>query len=107
MVPPVRRLPVVRLIGLWTEPADIDAFEHDYLGSHFPRLRGLVGSHAAMTSRCIEGQYFRLTEVSFSSTDDMNTALETDLGKEIMAGARSVAEKYGVQLEVLVVADAT
>ena len=60
-----------------------------------------------MTSRCIEGQYFRLTEVSFSSTDDMNTALETDLGKEIMAGAGSVAEKYGVQLEVLVVADAT
>ena len=97
---------MVRLIGLWTEPADIGAFEHDYLGSHFPRLHGLAGSHAAITSRCIEGPYFRLTEVSFSSTDDISTALETDLGREILAGARSLAEKYGVQLEVLVVADA-
>lgn len=97
---------MVRLIGLWTEPTDIGAFEHDYLGSHFPRLHGLTGSPAAITSRCIEGRYFRLTEVSFSSTDDMNAALETDLGKEILAGAGSLAEKYGVQLEVLVVADA-
>jgi hypothetical protein len=97
---------VVRLIGLWTEPADIDAFEHDYLGSHFPRLHGLAGSQAAVTSRCIEGPYFRMTEVSFSSTDDMNTALDTDLGKEILAGAGSLAEKYGLQLQVLVVAEA-
>jgi hypothetical protein len=99
-------VPVVRLIGLWTEPTDIDAFEHDYLGSHFPRLHGLAGSQAAITSRCIEGPYFRITEVTFSSTDDINTALATDLGKEILAGARSLAERYGVHLEVLVVADA-
>ena len=97
---------MVRLIGLWTEPADIDAFEHDYLGSHFPRLHGLAGSQAAVTSRCIEGPYFRMTEVSFSSTDDIGTALDTDLGKEILAGARSLVEKYGLQLQVLVVAEA-
>ena len=97
---------MVRLIGLWSKPADIDAFEHDYLGSHFPRLHGLAGSQAAVTSRCIEGPYFRMTEVSFVSTDDINTALDTDLGKEILAGARGLAQKYGVQLEVLVVAEA-
>ncbi len=97
---------MVRLIGLWSEPADIDAFERDYLGSHFPRLHGLALSQAAVTSRCIEGPYFRMTEVGFSSIDDINAAIDTDLGKEILAGARSLAEKYGIQLEVLVVAEA-
>ena len=97
---------MVRLVGLWSKPADIDAFEHDYLGSHFPQLHGLAGSQAAVTSRCIDGPYFRMTEVSFFSTDDINTALDTELGKEILAGARGLAEKYGVQLEVLVVAEA-
>lgn len=97
---------MVRLIGLWSEPADIDAFERDYLGSHFPQLRGLASSQAAVTSRCIEGPYFRMTEVSFPSIDDINVALDTDLGKQILADARSLAEKYGVQLQVLVVAEA-
>jgi hypothetical protein len=47
-----------------------------------------------------------MTEVSFDTTDNINTALDTDLGKEIMAGARGLAEKYGVELDVLVVAEA-
>jgi hypothetical protein len=47
-----------------------------------------------------------MTEVSFSSTDEINAALDTDLGKEILAGASSLAEKYGLQLQVLVVAEA-
>ena len=98
---------MLRLIGLWTEPADIDAFEHDYLGTHFPRLEELRENQGTRTSRCIEGPYFRMTEVSFHTIDDVQRALETDLGKSILGDARALADKYGIRLDVLVVAGST
>ena len=97
----------VRLVGLWTEPTDIDAFERDYLGSHFPLVDTLPASKGVRTSRCIDGPYFRMTEVSFTSIDDMHAALATEAGEKLTAAARGLADKYGIRLDVLVVAEAT
>jgi len=97
----------MRLIGLWTEPDDVDAFEREYLGSHFPRLEGLRASEGAVTSRCIDGPYFRMTEVVFQSLDDIHAALADSLGQQILADAGALAEKFGVRLEVLVVSTPT
>jgi len=60
---------VLRLVGLWTEPADVDAFERDDLGSHVPNLQRLPACRDVRTSRCIDGPIFRLTEVQFESLD--------------------------------------
>ncbi len=97
----------MRLIGLWTEPEDVDAFEHDYLGSHYPRLAGWVGVQAVQTSRCIDGPYYRMTELTFRSLDDIDKALNTDEGRTILEQARALATKYGNRLEVLVTAEAS
>ena len=97
----------MRLIGLWTEPDDVDAFEREYLGSHFPRLEGLRGAEGAVTSRCIDGPYFRMTEVVFRSLDDINAALEDTAGRQILTDAESLAQKFGVRLDVLVVSTPT
>jgi hypothetical protein len=97
----------MRLIGLWSEPADVDAFEREYLGSHFPRLQLLRGSEDAVTSRCIDGAYFRMTEVMFRSIDDIHAALEDSVGQQILTDAAVLAEKFGVRLEVLVVSTPT
>lgn len=97
---------MLRLVGLWTEPDDQDAFDREYLGSHFPQLDGLAGAQATKTSRCIDGPYFRMTEIVFRSLDDVHTALETELGKKVLDAATALAEKYGIRLEVLVVAEA-
>jgi hypothetical protein len=93
----------VRLIGLWTEPEDADAFEREYLGSHFPRLEGLRGNQGVVTSRCIDGPYFRMTEVTFRSLDDIHAALEDADGQRILSEARALAERFGVHLDVIVV----
>ena len=98
---------MLRLVGLWTEPADNDAFDHDYLGTHFPRLDQLDGSQGTTTARCIEGPYFRMTEVSFHTLDDLQRALETDVGRRILEDANGLAEKFGIRLDVLVVAGTT
>jgi hypothetical protein len=63
---------MLRLVGLWTEPSDVDAFEREYLGAHVPNLHHLVSSREVRTARCLDGPFFRLTEgcsrVSTTST---------------------------------------
>jgi uncharacterized protein (TIGR02118 family) len=98
---------MLRLIGLWTEAADIDAFERDYLGTHLPLVRGLPNAQAVTSSRCLDGAYFRMTEVSFSSKEDLDAALSSDVGTTVLAAATVLQEKYGVRLEILVVADSS
>jgi uncharacterized protein (TIGR02118 family) len=98
---------VLRLVGLWTEPDDIDAFEREYLGSHYPTLDQLSGAQRLSTSRCIDGPYFRMTEISFHTLDEIHAALETDFGKQVLSGAQALAEKYGITLDVLVVSEAS
>jgi uncharacterized protein (TIGR02118 family) len=97
---------MLRLVGLWTEAADVDAFDREYLGSHFPQVRGLVGARSATTCRCIDGPYFRMTEVVFNSLDDIHKALEATAGKQLLEEANALAQKYGIKLDVLVVAEA-
>ena len=95
----------MRLVGLWTQPADVEAFEREYLGSHVPKLEGLPGTSGVRTARCIDGPFFRLTEVQFDSLDDIHTALQAQAGAHILADANELATKFGVRLDVLVVAD--
>jgi hypothetical protein len=96
---------MVRLVGLWTEPDDIDAFEREYLGAHFPRLAHLANATGTRTSRAFDGPYYRMTEVMFESLDDIQSALAAASGDDVLTGARALEEKYGVHLDVLVVAD--
>ena len=96
---------MVRLVGLWTVPEDIDAFEREYLGAHFPQLAQLGDATGTWTSRAFDGPYFRMTEVMFETTDDIHAALATETGDRILQGARALEEKYGVHLDVMIVAD--
>ena len=93
------------MVGLWTEPADIDAFERDYLGAHFPQLAQLINATGSRTSRAFDGPYFRFTEVMFDSADDIHAALATDTGERILTGARALEAKYGIHLDVMIIAD--
>ena len=95
----------MRLVGLWTQPADLEAFERAYLGSHVPKLEALQGNTGVRTARCIDGPFYRITEVTFESLDDIHAALGADLGGQILADANALATKFGIRLEVLVVAD--
>jgi hypothetical protein len=85
----------------------MDAFEREYLGSHFPRLEGLAAAQESSTSRCIDGPYFRMTEVTFHTLDDVHAALEAPSGQEVIAAAQALANKYGIRLDVLVAAEPT
>jgi len=96
----------MRLVGLWTQPVDVEAFEREYLGSHLPKLEALPANTGVRSARCIDGPFLRMTEVEFDSLDDIHAALQGDLGETILADANALATKFGVRLDVLVVADA-
>jgi hypothetical protein len=46
-----------------------------------------------------------MTEVTFHSLDDIHAALDAPSGKEVLDGANQLAQKYGIRLEVVVVAE--
>lgn len=94
---------VIRLVGLWTEPSDVDGFREAYLSAHFPLLDRLDNALDATISRCVEGRYFQMTEVRFTSIEDMEAALDTDLGRHVLTSGEQLAKKFGVELEILVV----
>jgi hypothetical protein len=48
-----------------------------------------------------------MTEVFFHALDDIQSALESPSGQEVIAAARALANKYGVRLDVLVVTEPT
>ena len=98
---------MLRLVGLWTEPADVDAFEREYLGSHVPKLQGLPACRDVRTARCIDGPFFRMTEVHFESLDAIHAALDAAAGREILVEANALAAKFGIRLDVVVVAEST
>jgi len=98
---------MLRLVGLWTEPADADAFEREYLGSHVPKLGRLPSCRDVRTARCLDGPFFRLTEVHFDSLDDIHAALDGDVGRQVLSEAEALAAKFGVRLDVLVVSEAS
>jgi hypothetical protein len=85
----------------------VDAFDREYLGSHVPKLAALQANAGVRTARCIDGPYFRMTEVMFTSLDEIHAALGDERGRQILADASALADKFGVRLEVLVVAEAS
>jgi hypothetical protein len=94
---------VVRLVGLWTKPEDVEAFRQEYLSAHFPDLDRLENALDATIADCVQGNYFLMTEVSFTNIEDMEAALETELGKHVLTSAQELADKFGIELEILVV----
>ena len=95
----------LRLIGLWTEPSNTDAFEQQYLGAHLELVRQLPHALSTTSSRCLDGQYYRLTEVTFGSLEDLHGALESPFGQRVIDAARKLEEVHGIQLHVLLVGD--
>ncbi|HEY8523618.1 MAG TPA: hypothetical protein VIL48_01560 [Acidimicrobiales bacterium] len=96
---------MIRLVGLWTKPSDVDGFREAYLSTHFPLLDRLENALDATVSTCLEGRYFQMTEVSFTNVQDMEAALDTDLGKHVLTSGEQLAKKFGVELEMLVVGE--
>lgn len=87
----------VKLVVLYTPPADPDAFDEHYLGVHMPLAAKLPGLQRAETGRFVEApdggdvSYYRTAELYFADAEALQAAFDSDEGRAVAADYRSIA----------------
>jgi uncharacterized protein (TIGR02118 family) len=87
----------VKVVVIYPRPSDEQAFEHAYLHEHVPlvetKLKGLTRLVLTRVTGSPQGKIaaYRIAEVYFSSMGDLQTIMESDGGKEVIAHAQSIS----------------
>ena len=93
----------VKLVALWSTPTDLDGFEDHYRSTHLPLVPGLPGLRGAVASMALNGPYYRMAELVFESSSDLQSALGSPEGEQLLTDAGHLQETYGAALDVLTV----
>ena len=87
----------VKLVVIYPRPKDIDAFEKVYQNEHVPlavaKLEGktkIVGTKVLASPQGTP-PFYRITEVHFPSTKDLEACAASDGGKQTLAHAVSIS----------------
>jgi len=87
----------VKLVVLYTQPEDTDAFEQHYAGTHMPlvaKIPGLQRSETGLVGAAADGgekSFHRITELYFADPDAMQAAFGSDEGKATAADFQQIA----------------
>jgi uncharacterized protein (TIGR02118 family) len=100
----------VKLVVLYTPPADPDAFDRHYLDVHVPLVHKIPGLERAETAKLTaaadrgELPYHRIAELYFADQDALNAGMRTAEGRATAADFQQIAPP-GSRLFVSVVDD--
>ena len=87
----------VKLVVLYAQPDDPDAFDKHYLGTHMPLVDGLPGLQRAETGKLVtaldggEKTFYRIAELYFDDSDALGAAFGSDAGKATAADYQAIA----------------
>jgi uncharacterized protein (TIGR02118 family) len=87
----------VKLVVLYTQPDDAEAFDKHYLDVHGPLVEKIPGLQRFEGARIVaapdggEQTYFRIAELYFSDQDALQSALGSDEGKATAADYQQIA----------------
>lgn len=87
----------VKLVVLYTPPADRDAFDRHYLDTHMPLVSRMPGLQRAETGRFVaaadggEQTYYRAAELYFADRAALDAAVRSDEGKTTVADYQQIA----------------
>jgi uncharacterized protein (TIGR02118 family) len=90
---------MVKLVALFRNPADRDAFERAYFETHIPLVKKIPGLQRVEINRITgaprgEPDFYLITELLFRNHEEMNTGLgspeNTEAGKNLMSFARGL-----------------
>jgi uncharacterized protein (TIGR02118 family) len=87
----------VKVVFIYPRPQDEQAFERAYLDEHVPmverKLKGLTRLVLTKVTGSPQGKVaaYRIAEAYFSSMTDLNTIIDSDAGKEVVAHAQSIS----------------
>jgi len=100
----------VKLVVLYTQPSDPDAFDRHYLGTHMPlvdAIPGLQRVEAGRIASALDGgeqTYYRVTELYFADQEAMQAAFASPEGGATAADYQEIAPP-GSRMFVAVVDD--
>jgi uncharacterized protein (TIGR02118 family) len=81
----------LKLVVLYTQPDDTDAFDRHYFGTHMPLVHQVPGLERAETGRFVsaidggEQTYYRVAELYFPDQATMDAGFGSDAGKATAA----------------------
>lgn len=87
----------VKVVVIYPRPQDEEAFERAYTEEHVPlveqKLKGLTRLVLTKVIGSPQGKVsaYRIAEIYFPSMNDLNTIIESDGGKEVIAHAQSIS----------------
>lgn len=94
---------MVKLVALWTEPSDPEAFDREYVAEHLPMVLKVPGITRAVASKVLQGSYYRMAELFADGAEAMQSAMHSPEGRDLVAHADHLQEKYGSRLDILIV----
>ena len=87
----------VKLVVLYTQPDDTDAFDQHYAGTHIPlvdKIPGLQRTETGRVAAAIDGgekTYYRITELYFADQGALQAGFGSDEGKATAADYQQIA----------------
>jgi uncharacterized protein (TIGR02118 family) len=87
----------VKVVVIYPRPQEEQAFESAYLEQHVPmveqKLKGLTRLVLTKVTGSPQGKVaaYRIAECYFSTMNDLNGAIESDGGKEVIAHAQTIS----------------
>ena len=87
----------VKVVVIYPRPDDEQAFEKAYLGEHVPmvesKLKGITRLVLAKVASSPQGKVaaYRISEAYFSSMGELQSSIESEGGKEVIAHAQSLS----------------
>lgn len=97
---------MIKLVALWTEPDDTDAFVDDYALRHFPLARAMPGLRSAQAYRVIRGPFHWIAELCFDDLAQLDAARMSEVGLRLTEDARRLQDVHGNRLDVLLMEEA-
>ena len=91
------RIVTVKLVVLYTQPSDPDAFDRHYLGTHMPLVREVPGLERAESGRVTtaldggEQPYYRVAELYFADQEALQAGFGTAEGQATAADYQQIA----------------
>jgi uncharacterized protein (TIGR02118 family) len=87
----------VKLVVLYTDPDDADAFDRHYAGTHMPlvdKIPGLLRTETGKVRTALDGgekTYYRITELYFADQAALQAGFGSDEGKANAADDQKIA----------------
>lgn len=87
----------VKLVVLYTQPDDAEAFDQHYAGTHMPlvdKIPGLQRTETGKVTAAIDGgekSYYRITELYFADQSALQAGFGSDEGKATAADYQKIA----------------